>query len=279
MLGFTLGEAHVDFEVKMEKVHVESFTPNVIEPSFGIDRILYALLEHAYNVRVEEGAEAVPEEPAKGKKKGKGKSEQMEKMKRHVLEFKPDIAPFKVAVLPLQMTVNRDARYPALYESLVSSFTACGIDSRTDDTGVAIGKKYARHDELGIPFAVTVDGDSFKDGTVTLRERDSCSQVRMPLGNVAAEVSKLTQNNTKWEAIRAIYPNVTNEAEAKVGSSSKAPPSAAPAAVAKDVAGDVESYITQHNLRGIIQEAVSSVVSARSEVPIASLVAALQKHL
>jgi len=99
----TLEEKHVDFAVKTQTLHTESFTPNVIEPSFGIDRILYALFEHAYHCREEEGEGEKEQAKDAEKKKGKGTS-QMEKMKRHVLEFKPDIAPFNTAILPLQAT-------------------------------------------------------------------------------------------------------------------------------------------------------------------------------
>jgi len=254
----TLSAQHVDYAVKIEKQSVESFTPNVIEPSFGIDRILYAIFEHSYSCREAEAEEGAP--PAEEKKKTKGKgAAQMDKMQRHVLEFKAEIAPFKVAVLPLQMTIVRDERYEGVYGRILAKLNMLGVSSRTDDSGVAIGKKYARHDELGIPFAITVDGKTFEDDTVTLRERDSCGQVRIPIANVADEVFKLSSNVTTWaEAQSAYADNAT-------------------AAAPTDKQAQVEAYLARHNLQGLIQEAVSSVVASQAADPVAALVAALQK--
>jgi len=259
-----LGEKHVDFAVKKQTIHTESFTPNVIEPSFGIDRILYALFEHSYACREGEEEEA----PAGDKK---AKKDQKEKMKRHVLEFKPEIAPFAVAVLPLQMTINKDPKYAPFYDTLLASLNLLGVSSRTDDSGVAIGKKYARHDELGIPFAITVDPTSFVDGTVTLRERDSCSQVRVPSSIVADEVQKLCSNAKKWSDIQGTYEGVANEAEKAVGKAGM-PAGKAPAT---EKQAQVEAYIAKHNLRDLIQAAVSEVVANQAADPVAALTAAL----
>ena len=128
---------------------VREYTPNVIEPSFGIGRILYSLLEHSWWVREDDEA-------------------------RNVLSFPPLVAPFKVCVLPL--STNSE------FEPLVKKFSRVlrqnGVSTRTDDSGASIGRRYSRNDELGIPYAITVDFQTVQDNTVTLRERDSTKQVR-----------------------------------------------------------------------------------------------------
>ena len=93
-------------------------------------------------------------------------------------------------------------------QKIVSDFLSKGIPCRTDDTTVAIGKKYARVDEIGIPFAVTVDFGAIEDGTVTLRERDTTQQVRVPLTDLVSVVGELTKldNPLPWSEVVAKYP-------------------------------------------------------------------------
>jgi glycyl-tRNA synthetase len=76
---------------------------------------------------------------------------------------------------------------------------------QVDTTGVSIGKRYARTDEIGVPFAITVDHRTLEDDTVTLRERDSCGQVRVPAAEVAAVVSSLV-NGAVWSVVSAKFP-------------------------------------------------------------------------
>ena len=73
-----------------------------------------------------------------------------------------------------------------------------GISNKVDDSGVTVGKRYARTDECGIPFAITVDFDTLQDETVTLRELDSTKQIRLPIKDLALVVSDLTSGYTKW---------------------------------------------------------------------------------
>ena len=73
-----------------------------------------------------------------------------------------------------------------------------GISNKVDDSGVTVGKRYARTDECGIPFAITVDFDTLADGTVTLRDLDSMKQIRLPIGALAELVSDLSIGHTKW---------------------------------------------------------------------------------
>jgi glycyl-tRNA synthetase len=126
------------------------YIPHVIEPSWGLDRTLVAILLSAYDEDVVEGE------------------------KRVVLRLKPRVAPYKAAVFPLlknkpELTVRAEK----LYDSLRKKFR---IDY--DESG-AIGRRYRRQDETGTPFCITVDFQTLEDGTVTVRDRDTTQQVRV----------------------------------------------------------------------------------------------------
>ncbi|CCW69246.1 unnamed protein product [Phytomonas sp. Hart1] len=177
-----LTPAMVQFEEQEVKVTGYSFTPSVIEPSFGIGRILYSLLEQSYWVRRDDNA----------------KNE-----KRAVFSFSPLLAPQKVALLPLMVKPELMTTIGELREGLIMS----GVSTRVDDSGVTIGKKYARVDELGIPFAITVDFE--KDGAVTLRERDSASQVRIPKEKIYEVMSQLchTLSPRTWKSVQEEFPS------------------------------------------------------------------------
>jgi glycyl-tRNA synthetase len=140
------------FEMKTKEISGAAFFPGVIEPSFGIGRVIYSLLEHSYWVR-------------------EGDDE-----KRAVLSLPALIAPYKCAVLPL-MSQDRFAPFTLRLRDLLRRG---GLSCRVDDSSVSIGRRYARMDEVGVPFAVTIDFTTFEDDSVTLRERDSTSQVREP---------------------------------------------------------------------------------------------------
>jgi glycyl-tRNA synthetase len=136
------------------------FLPHVIEPSAGADRFTLAVLCEAY------AEDEIGGEP------------------RTVMRFHPRLAPVKAAVLPL---VNREAmpeKAHALYRELKERMPVF-----YDDKG-AIGRRYRRQDEAGTPFCVTVDGQTLQDGTVTLRDRDTTEQRRVPLAGVAAELTQ-----------------------------------------------------------------------------------------
>jgi glycyl-tRNA synthetase len=188
------GEAHtITPEMcKWERVtvreHTRHFTPHVIEPAFGIGRIIYTILEHAFSVREE--AEAKADQDDKGKK-------------RVVLKLKPAVAPVKVAVLPLS---NTDA-LPVLAAEVATLLTQVGVSSKNDSSHASIGRRYARADELGIPFHITVDFDTVKDRTVTLRERDSMLQVRLGINEVARVVADLAEGATTWDDVYAKFPH------------------------------------------------------------------------
>jgi glycyl-tRNA synthetase len=136
------------------------FLPHVIEPSAGADRFTLAVLCEAY-AEDEIGGEA-----------------------RTVMRFHPRLAPIKAAIFPL---VNRDGmpeKADALYRELKAEFNVF-----YDDKG-AVGRRYRRQDEAGTPFCITIDGDTLKDDTVTLRDRDTTVQVRIPMRGVAEEIRK-----------------------------------------------------------------------------------------
>jgi len=78
-----------------------------------------------------------------------------------------------------------------------------GISNKVDDSGVTVGKRYARTDECGIPFAITVDFDTLEDDTVTLRELDSTKQIRLPIGELAQLLIDLTSEYTTWADVVA----------------------------------------------------------------------------
>jgi glycyl-tRNA synthetase len=134
----------------------ERFVPHVIEPSAGADRGVLAFLCEAYD------EDEAPDED------GNLKS-------REVMRFHPRLAPIKVAVLPLVKKDGMPEIARDLYGRLKSRMTAF-----YDEKG-AIGRRYRRQDEAGTPFCVTIDGQSVQDQTVTLRDRDTLEQIRLPI--------------------------------------------------------------------------------------------------
>ena len=130
--------------------------PHVLELTFGVDRNLWGLLERHLSQDMREG-----EEP------------------RTVLRMPPYLAPALVGVLPL---IRKE--HGELSRGLARELRSQGIPV-VEDATQSIGRRYARQDEIGIPFAVTVDGETLRDRTVTIRDRDTRSQVRVPLGEVA----------------------------------------------------------------------------------------------
>ena len=136
----------------------EKYVPNVIEYSIGADRLTLALLCEAYDEETLENGET-----------------------RVVMHFHPALAPYKVAVLPLQKNLSDKARQ--VYAELSKHFM-CDYD----EAG-SIGKRYRRQDEIGTPFCVTIDFDTMENNTVTIRDRDSMGQIRMPVDQLAEYVS------------------------------------------------------------------------------------------
>ncbi len=130
----------------------EKYIPYVIEPSLGADRVVLAFLCSAYD---EEVLDAERNDV------------------RTVLRFHPALAPVKIAVLPLSKKLNEGAE--KIFDELSKTYN-CEFDDRGN-----IGKRYRRQDEIGTPFCITYDFDSETDGAVTIRDRDSMEQVRIPI--------------------------------------------------------------------------------------------------
>jgi glycyl-tRNA synthetase len=139
-----------DMRVKKDGRYI---TPHVVEPSYGSDRLLYATLEYAYSER--EG--------------------------RVVLKLPRDVSPIQAVVLPL---VTKDG-LPEVAKKVYEGLKEEGFMVEYDDSGF-IGRRYARFDEVGVPLAITIDYQTLKDGTVTLRDRDTWEQVRVRTERIAS---------------------------------------------------------------------------------------------
>ena len=129
----------------------EKYVPYVIEPSAGVDRSVLAFIVDAYD------------------------EEEVEKENRTVLHLNPSLAPIKVAVLPLSRNEKLTPVAKEVFRQLCPSFMTDYDDSQS------IGRRYRRQDEIGTPFCVTIDFESLEDKQVTIRERDSLAQIRVPI--------------------------------------------------------------------------------------------------
>ena len=138
----------------------EGFIPYCVEPSLGADRVALAFLCDAYDEETLENGDV-----------------------RSVLHLHPALAPYKAAVLPLQKNKLGD-KAREVYELLAKHFM---VDF--DDSG-AIGKRYRRQDEIGTPLCITIDFDTLEDETVTVRDRDTMAQVRMPIAELEGYIQK-----------------------------------------------------------------------------------------
>lgn len=113
------------------------------------------------------------------------------------MSFKPTIAPVKVLVVPLQ----KDARFTSLLQELEQRLDDDQLSYKVDQSGVSIGKRYSRNDELGIPFGITVDYESLEGKGFTLRDRDSTKQVRASLDEVLEAIIKMCRGKETWEEV------------------------------------------------------------------------------
>lgn len=167
-----LGKDLITIEKRTRIEHVREFTPNVIEPSFGIGRILYALIEHSFWSR--EGDES-----------------------RGVLSFPPVVAPYKVLVTGLYTKPE----FVAAVEKISNTLDDLGISHDIDNSSVSIGKRYARTDEVGTPFAITADFQTLEDKTITLRERDTTTQVRGTDTEILKALTGLVNGSEVWDDV------------------------------------------------------------------------------
>ncbi|CAJ0569641.1 unnamed protein product, partial [Mesorhabditis spiculigera] len=190
--SFELSKEMLSFSREEKKICIEEFTPSVIEPSYGIGRIMYAVLEHAFRQR--EGDE-----------------------QRQFLALPPIVAPIKCSILP----ISAQTQLVEIIEAVKDNLRAHELSFRVDDSAGSIGRRYARTDEIGIPFGVTVDFESEKlPWTVTLRHAESLRQIRLKVEEVGETVEALVRGRLSWEQaedqstfleVQKAYPTITRE--------------------------------------------------------------------
>ncbi|KAF0644195.1 hypothetical protein FPSE5266_04765 [Fusarium pseudograminearum] len=168
----------IEFRKRVE--NTREFVPNVIEPSFGIGRILYSLMEHSFWTRGTEGGDEA----------------------RGVLSFPPIVAPTKVLLVPL----SSNPQFKPLLKQLSQRLRSAGISSRVDDSSASIGKRYSRNDELGTPLGITIDFQTAQDGSVTLRDRDSTNQVRAEQEKIIDAIKSLVDGSKTWAQVESELP-------------------------------------------------------------------------
>ncbi len=173
ILGYRLDETAFHIKVVEEKVHGEKFIPHVVEPSFGLERILYVLLENSLT----------------------------EEEDRVYLKLKPLIAPYHVAVYPLvagSKKEHAEIRNTAL--RLAKALREAGFRVYYDEDG-SIGRRYMRGDEIGIPYAITIDYQTLEDKTVTIRDRDTRKQIRVGIVELYDKLVELLGMESEWQNI------------------------------------------------------------------------------
>jgi glycyl-tRNA synthetase len=180
--GFEITKDMVSWTKQTKAVHEIKFTPSVIEPSFGMGRILYSLLEHSFYIRENDE-------------------------QRTVMRFNPQVAPLKCAVLPISSIPELNLIVDDIARELMDSDLA----TRVDKSSATLGRRYSRADELGVPFAITVDFVTLNDETVTLRERDSTKQIRLPKEELTQLLFQAVHNRVTWESMMLKYPVVQVE--------------------------------------------------------------------
>lgn len=159
---YNLTAACVSFKNEKKTIVETKFLPSVIEPSFGMGRVITAVMEHAFSQRENDEA-------------------------RCVMAFRPSVAPIKVGIFRL---IN-NADFDPIVEDIRRALANREIVVKVDSSSGTVGRRYARADEVGIPYGVTVDFDTLKDKSVTIRDRDSMDQIRVPIDKVAVVLAEL----------------------------------------------------------------------------------------
>ncbi|ADE04745.1 glycine--tRNA ligase [Haloferax volcanii] len=165
-----------NFAVETQTEAGEHITPHVVEPSFGIDRTVYTLLAHAYE------------------------TDEVDGEARSYLSLSPSVAPTNVGVFPLVSNVDG---LVDLADDVAEELRAAGFAVVYDDSG-SIGRRYRRQDEVGTPFCITIDRDGLEgDGadTVTIRERDSGKQVRLPVDDLVGTLVGLRAGTASFDDV------------------------------------------------------------------------------
>lgn len=170
---YEIDDSFVTFETKEEQLKGERFVPHVIEPSYGIDRIFYSTLLHSFTEDVSEEGET-----------------------REYFKLPAIIAPIKAVVLPL---VNKEP-LTEIAQNLEITLRENGFVTYYETSGT-IGKRYARADEIGVPFAITVDYETVDDKKVTIRNRDTFKQKRISINRIPEIMKQLIENHMEFDDI------------------------------------------------------------------------------
>lgn len=180
LAGFEIGKEMIQFKKSVKKFHTESFTPFVIEPSFGIGRLIYACLEHNYDCREKD-------------------------VERRFFTIPPLVAPYKCSVLP----ISNKPEFDPFISTISAGLKNFSLAHKVDKSSGSIGKRYARTDEIAVPFGVTVDFHTVKitPATVTLRDRDSLDQIRVPVQDTANLINDMASQRQTWMQVAARYPS------------------------------------------------------------------------
>jgi len=178
-----IGEYKLDkqyFTIKEEKMKIfgEKFVPHVVEPSYGLERLFYAVLEFSFH-HLADG--------------------------RNVLKIPVELAPYKVAVFPLVTgSSSEHKRIKELAIKIYNALVDAGVKVLYDESG-SIGRRYVRADEMGVPYAITVDYQSIEDHTVTIRFRDTREQERVHLKELYERIMELLGKKVDWKIILRKY--------------------------------------------------------------------------
>lgn len=169
MLGrYKILPEHIEIARETARETGKRFIPHVVEPSFGSDRLFYVTLEYAYR----------------------------KKEDRAILSIPRDVAPIQVGVYPL---VNRDG-LPEKALEVANILSGEGFSIEYDEAG-SIGRRYARADEIGIPLGITIDYETLKDDTVTIRDRDTWRQVRNQIKAIPELLNKYFRKKIEFEEL------------------------------------------------------------------------------
>jgi glycyl-tRNA synthetase len=186
---YSVPTAVANFRIEERTESGEHVTPHVVEPSFGVDRTVYTLVAHGM------------------------REDEVDGERRTYLDLSPTVAPTDVGVFPLVSNVDYLIEHA---ETVAADLRGAGFSVAYDDSG-SIGRRYRRQDEVGTPFCVTVDRDGLEgDGpdSVTVRERDSAAQARVPVDDLVSVLLDLRGAVRTFDDVLDEYDAVSTSAEA-----------------------------------------------------------------
>jgi glycyl-tRNA synthetase len=172
----------------------ESYTPRVIEPSFGLDRVFYTVMEHSFNEYPEAAGEGG--DTSGGGEQGGEDDGATEGGVYRVLSLPPSMAPVSFGVFPLIKKEHLVGKARELFTAM----RARGIAANYDEGGT-IGRRYARMDEIGTPYCITVDFDTEKTGKVTVRDRDTCAQAHIAVDGLEDVAEGLLSGKVTFDSL------------------------------------------------------------------------------